>query len=315
MITNEDFHLGLGLPRSGKTLSQIEILLDEILNDIEVYSNTWINLDLPTVHLYSEFEEIAHLRNCVVHIDEICHILDPRDWASESKDVRDFFQLHGHRHVGLITNTQHISLVPKSALIEVSRYFMCEKLWNSELTRRLFPNFPWIVVNETEMTLQEIKAEENGYTFKNNFDDEDDEWTMESGSDKTIWFNKNEIMHRELNDLKKELVHWYCPKCKQRQGQVIKKEDSELYAEFDRKKGIKVKKIDDILIPSCPKHKCKLEIKESGIYDSYYEFERIEKEIVFRPYYKAVKEMPYKGRLSAAQLELKNKLESEVNIE
>lgn len=312
MITNEDFHVGLGLPRSGKTLSQIENeLLPEILAGMTVYSNTWINLELENNITYHEFEEIKHVRNCIVHMDEICHVFDPRDWQNESKEVRDFWQLHGHRHVGLITNTQHISLVPKSALIEVSRYFMCEKLWNSDMIKNIFPNFPWVVVQETELSLQEIKALDSGFIAKNySEDDDDDDMKFSSEDSKSYWFNKTKLMHRELNDLKKELIHWYCPICKQRQGELIPKNESEKYADFNEKKGWTQLLLKNELVPKCPKHKnINLEIKESGIYDSYYEFEVIEKEVEFRPFYKAIKEVPFRGRLSERQLELKNKLE------
>lgn len=316
MLTNEDFHLGLGLPRSGKTLTQIEnFVLPELLNDIVVYSNTWINLDLPNCKLYTEFEEVERVRNCIVHMDEICQVLDPRDWANESRGVRAFFQLHGHRHVGLITNTQHISLVPKSALIEVSRFFMCEKIWNTGLINSLFPNFPWIVVEETELTLTEIKAEEKGYTIKNYEDDDDLEFG--GGEANNIWFKKDKLMHRELNDIKKELIHWYCPTCKQRQGPLVGKNDSAAFADFDKRKGWKQRedlKLEQI--PRCPKHtEQNLEIKESGIYDTYFEFEVIEKEIEFKPFYKTVRQVPYRGKLSDRQAEMKRNLEDSFELE
>jgi len=56
MLTPEDFHLGLGLPGAGKSISQGENeVLPALLSGEEVYSNTWINLELENNHYYCEF--------------------------------------------------------------------------------------------------------------------------------------------------------------------------------------------------------------------------------------------------------------------
>lgn len=72
----------LGLPGSGKTLSQIEEdILNCLLDGEEVWSNTWINYIGPNLHYYrnEDFEELAPtLRNCVIVMDEIQRVLEPR---------------------------------------------------------------------------------------------------------------------------------------------------------------------------------------------------------------------------------------------
>ena len=108
-------HGRLGLTGSGKSLDQTESdILDFILDGVEVWSCYWLNIDLPNVHYFTEFEEIEDLRNAVVVFDEITDFFDPRDWENESKGVRRWFRLHRKRHLHIYFNTQDISLVAKT---------------------------------------------------------------------------------------------------------------------------------------------------------------------------------------------------------
>jgi len=150
MIQSDKFEMRLGLPGGGKTLTQNElIVLPALASGIEVYVSYWVNTNQPNYHYFSDFEEVQGVRNCVVVFDEMCHILDPRNWDKEGGSVRDFFQLHRHRHVEIYGNTQHISFIAKTALVEITKYIMCDKGFNSDIFRFLFPSFPWIVVNST----------------------------------------------------------------------------------------------------------------------------------------------------------------------
>ena len=62
----------------------------------------------------------------------------------------------------------------------------------------------------------------------------------------------------------------------------------------------------------CPKHKTtKLEIKESGIYDTDYEPKIKEKEIIFKPFCNQTVMREYKGELSENQYKNKKKMEKQ----
>lgn len=182
-INGEVCEVSLGLPGQGKTLSQTEnIVIPSLLDGIDVYVNYWINCNLENYHYFRDFEEIKDVRNCIVVFDELCHVLDPRHWDAGVSGQR-FFQLHRHRHVDIIGNTQHVSLIAKTALIEVSRFVMCEKILNGSFINLFFPKFPWLVIKELEMTLKEIKLEDSNYVLTG---DEAEEF--ETGKFHIDWF-------------------------------------------------------------------------------------------------------------------------------
>jgi len=303
MIDPDSFTIRLGLPGSCKTLSVTEdVLLPAILNGIDVYANHWLNINLPNSHYYREFCEIENVRNCIVSFDEIGHILEPRNWENESSGVRDFFQQHRHHYVQIEGNTQHLSLIAKSALIEADRFLLLEKRRYPELIKLLFDNILPLTIDISELTLKELKLRESNFKFN---DDDFDEFDL--GNQSTDYYFKHKLIHRELNNIKKELVHWYCDKCKKRQGEFIPKEKTEKFCYFDKRKGYILKSI--VIPPTCPKHKeTSLILKESGIYDTQFDIQVPEKQIYWKPFHRSLKETQYKGALSSKQIEYRNKL-------
>lgn len=307
MVNGEIFEMFLGLPGSGKTLTLNEqVVIPSLLEGVDVYVNYWVNLDLPNLHHFTEFHEIENVRNCVVVFDEIGRILDPRSWDDETSSVRDFFQQHRKRHVDIYGTTQHISLVAKSALVEVDRFIMCEKLLKDSFIYGLFPRFP-ILTMQTSMTLLEAKMEDRNYIF--NFDEEEE--TLEAGRVRVYWFWRKKLLHRELNHCKKELVHYYCPKCMQRQGVFISRDDTPYYAEFMHKKWLE---LPEKIGQTCPKHKTTiLSIRESSGYDTDYEILALEREVTWKPFAKTLVERPFRGRLTPRQVEQRTELENSNN--
>jgi hypothetical protein len=109
------FNLYTGVPGSGKTLLSIIELYEHLINGKTVYSNTWINWKGDNLHYYNDLEDIIHIRDSVLFIDEVGSIMNAREWAETPKSVRNFLQLHRHYRVDIIANTQHASFVEKSA--------------------------------------------------------------------------------------------------------------------------------------------------------------------------------------------------------
>jgi len=68
------------------------------------------------------------------------------------------------------------------------------------------------------MSLKEIKLQDSDYIIR-----DDGEEEFEVGRNSVHWFSKKKLLHPELDDIKQELIHWYCPQCEQRQGTQIKK--------------------------------------------------------------------------------------------
>jgi len=299
MIEGSVFSIRLGLPGSGKSLGLVEEdLLPHLLAGEEVWCNFWINwkgikqedgIYKQNLHFFTadEFEELVpNLRNCVLVMDEIGQVLEPRAWEQESGNIRRFFQLHRHHHVDIYGSTQDVSLVAKSAWIVVDEWILCHKLelnlldrlWNVITCRKT------IKIGYQSMTYQEIRKLTYGWE---NFIDEPEKGI--GGEIRIINYNLEKLIHEELNENKEELEHYHCEKCVGRQEK----------GEF------------------CPKHKeIKLIIKKSGMYDSDYDITVKEKAITFVAMIDSpagYRKIPYKGALSQQQTNYKQNLSNKYN--
>jgi len=303
MIEGSIFSIRLGLPGSGKSLGLVEEdLLPHLLSGEEVYCNFWINWKgikqtdgtyKQNLHFFNvdEFEELVPtLRNCVLVMDEIGQVLEPRAWENESGAIRRFFQLHRHHHVDIYGTTQDISLVAKSAWIVVDEWIMCHKQPSGILNSLI----DWLLkrksfkVGYQDMTYQEIRK--LLYGWENSIDEPDNGL---GGSIRNVTYVIEKLEHHEIDENKIELRHYYCSKCVGRQD---KTEDG-----------------------YCAKHKdIKLEVKNSGIYDSDYDLPVAEKEINFVAMIaspKGYRQIPFKGALTKNQQEYKNRLSKASNKE
>jgi len=273
-----------------------EDLLPHLLAGEEVYCNFWINWKgikqengtyKQNLHLFNaeDFEELVpNLQNCVLVMDEIGQVLEPRAWEQESGNIRRFFQLHRHHHVDIYGTTQDISLVAKSAWIVVDEWIMCHNLGNNLIDNAI----NWLLKRETikigyqDMTYQEIRKLTYGWE---NFIDNPE--TGIGGELRKRKYDLEKLYHFELNENKEEKEHWYCEQCC---GRQTPNKDGE-----------------------CPKHQgIKLIQKYSGLYDSDYDIPIKEKKISFVAMIDCpagYRKIPYKGALSPKQIKEKQNLE------
>jgi len=296
-IEGSVFSIRLGMPGSGKSLGLVEEdLLPHLLAGEEVWCNFWINWKGENLHFFSadEFEDLApKLRNCVLIMDEIGQVMEPRAWEQESGNVRRFFQLHRHHHVDIYGTTQDVSLVAKSAWIVVDEWIMCHKLENSAINRIV----DWVLgrytfrVGYQDMTYQELKKMAAGWE-----NSETDENGV-GGDIRVVVYDEKKLIHEELDDKKVELKHWRCNKCNGRQ-EIMKEE---------QRKELTSKELIPAGSNRCPKHWADQEMEEelSGMYDSDYDLPITEKEVIFIPYKKTEVMRPFKGALSDRQVQIK----------
>jgi len=300
MIEGSIFSIRLGLPGSGKSLGLVEEdLLPHLLGGEEVWCNFWINwkgiwtIDdehpegywRQNLHFFTsdEFEDLAPtLRNCVLIMDEIGQVMEPRAWEQESGNIRRFFQLHRHHHVDIYGTTQDLSLVAKSAWIVVDEWILCHKT-NKTIFGKVFDKILGRVtfrVGYQDVTYQELKKMAAGWENA----EESESGIGVGGRIRWKRYDIIKLEHEELNDNKLELEHWKCEKCNGRQ------EDLE-------KDGY------------CPKHRKEKLIKiKSGIYDSDYDLPIKEKDISFVAMIDCPagwRKIPYKGALTKEQIEKK----------
>jgi hypothetical protein len=282
MLDGTVMSIRLGLPGSGKSLGLVEEdLLPHLIAGEQVYCNFWINWKGDNLHFFNneDFEELAPtLQNCILVMDEIGQILEPRAWEQESGVIRRFFQLHRHHHVDIYGTTQDISLVAKSAWIVTDEWIMCHNLGLGWIDR--FIN--WLLKRKTvkigyqEMTYQEIKK--MSYGWENSIDNPE---SGLGGEVRIRNYNIDKLIHRELNPQKTELKYWYCAKCGSRQD---KTEDG-----------------------FCTKHREEaLQERESGMYDTDFDLPIKEKRITWQALIDCpagYRKIPYKGALSQKQID------------
>jgi len=302
----------LGKTGSGKTLIQTIDVLDRILNGEETWSSYWLNLDLPNIHYFEadDWDTIKKIRNSIILFDEVADSFDNRGWENEDSEIRKFFRYHRKRHNDIYCNTQDISLVAKTIGILVHKWYLLEKVPSNIFDELLWKWFKIGSIKATKYTLtrERLLKLANGQELGQwDFESENEEFDSlfeedEKGKVKIDHENIpiREIIRPDLNDKKIEIIHWYCQKCGQRQGEIIKKADTENIAQYDKKKKIWLPK-NEIF---CPKHKeQKLELRESGIYDTDYELPVKKQEIYLKAFIKKPidKLVEFKGNLNEEQ--------------
>lgn len=294
----------LGKTGAGKTLDEVEQkVLDFALSGVEVWVCFWVNLDLPNIHFFSEFEEVENLRNAVVVFDEITDFFDPRDWENETKGVRRWFRLHRKHHLVILFNTQDISLVAKTVGTLCHHwYFLKANDFNliRRFIRKMLGKQDDISLRLYPMTYQELKKMAVGFEVGEVMDAQ--------GLFTLVNYPLKKILHRELNDKKIEIVHRYCPKCESRQGEQIKREDISSYHYDSNARMYRLNEIE--FCPFCKTEK--LVVRESGIYDTDYELPIKEKPITFQPMIDCPagwRKIPYTGYLSDGQIRKKRQYE------
>lgn len=298
----------LGLPGAGKTLSMVEEqILPAYLNGQQILSNFWLNLK-GVKYFYTE-EDFLDFRNGVLAFDEIGQILDPYNWKNLSFNVRRYFQNHRKFHVDIFSTTQDISFIAKPARVLISEYVFSENSTSNFLNSllSLFGSSD-LSFKQRHLTFAELYLLQKGLGGSS-LVAEDDEFSHENYSEdlsfsdieqnkdipiKRVHYSFKKLIHRELDQHKIELVHYYCPVCRSRQLDRVLAEDTD-------KHFIKDKKGYSILKPIyCPAHPAQLlEARESGVYDTDYLVEpAIPEDIEFLPYVPSPKgytKIRYKG--------------------
>lgn len=274
--TNDFF---VGVPGSGKTLLAVyDYILPALIAGEQVYSSTWINWNLPNLHFVSADDfrsRIPEFVNCVLFLDEIQRILEPREWDSENGDIRALFQLHRHRHLSIVGTTQDPSLIAKSALIVVDNFIYTEKISHSLFSRLFY--------GSSSLPLQYHYLNRNQLRSVFNFFDMGQELPILDFS-RRKFISPKSLYRYDLDDFKLEYYHYYCPLCASRQLKPISIETDPF----------------QLPIPNCPKHPNQpLQIRESAMYDTDYELPPSDSsEVIWKPFRKVKVERLVESRSS-----------------
>jgi len=269
-VSDSEITIRLGKTGAGKTLIQTEInVLPALIAGQDVMACYWLNWNLPNFEYFKprDFSKVEYVCNRVIVFDEIRRSFDPRGYKDESEAFRLFVEDSRHRHNTIIGNTQDLSLVAKTFSVQTHNWSQLEKVSKTFFKRfvdKVFENEN-VCINEDFLTFQDLRKISIGFDLNMN-PDFIPSW-------ETHKFKKIDLLHRELNDFKIELVHKYCPKCRHRQGKQILKADTSLMCEifYLTPDSFPVYSLKPIAFEYCPK--CKITpliARESGMFDTDY---------------------------------------------
>lgn len=310
-FTGDMFVLFLGHVGQGKTLVMNEdYVLPALIDGQDVFSTYWVNWNTGKFHITRNPEEFVTLRNCLLAIDELADLIDKIDWERYSQAVKKFFMYHRHFFVDIVANTQSYEDIAHQPRRHISRYFMCERHFDGDLLKKIWPRFPWVTIKTYEMTKNEVMLLDKA---RIQFEDDDSVDTFKAIATMRAWYKIKNLYHFELDQYKQEYIHFYCPICNSRHGDQIPKEETGQYAVRDDRTKIWLPR-KDLELGKCPKHPDQdLTVRTSFMYDSnYLPEEKKNQPIIFKPFVMGQKLVPFRGDLTEDQQKLLKKLNNKV---
>lgn len=268
MIEGSQCVIRLGKPGSGKSLDQTLVdVLPHLLAGEDVYCCYWINWNRPNYHYfpptYQGWQSIKDITNCVHVYDEIMLVMDSRNHQNEGDDWRRYWALHRHNHQDIFANSQDVSQIAKTVGIVADDWELIVKekpglFWS--FVYKFLGTDKHVRMYKYSLSWQRIKK--LAATTELGEDDELDEEKFQR-----VVYTPDQIIRYDLEDYKVELIHSFCPKCAQRQGEQILKENTETVAKYNFKTD-EWEWLDEA--PLCPKHGIELKLRDSGLYDTDY---------------------------------------------
>lgn len=270
VYNDTEIRMRLGKTGSGKTVVQTEIdVLPALIAGQDVICCYWINWKESNFKYFKprDFSAIEKVCNHLIVFDEIRRAFDPRGFKDESESFRLFVEDSRHRHNSIVGNTQDLSLVAKTFAVQAHEWSQVQKVKKPFISLFLDKVFESesIIIEEDFLSLQDLRKISLGFD------------TYQDPDIKPVWeshrFKISDLLHRELNDHKIELVHKYCPKCRFRQGKQILAADTDKMCDLSYVSPNSFPKytLKPIAFEYCAKCKTTpLVARESGMFDTDY---------------------------------------------
>lgn len=115
-----------GLPRSGKTTVAVALARKYVAQGKDVYVNFPCKVK-GTIHIQNEWIGKYDMENGVIIIDEASIFADSRNYKKFSKDLVDFFCLHGHWNNRIILLCQIYNRVDSTIRQMAERLYLVKK--------------------------------------------------------------------------------------------------------------------------------------------------------------------------------------------
>lgn len=170
-----------GLTGSGKTWFMTRLMLNDWKNQADVYSN--FPLYFPNgnerVHRWHNLDELYHLSNGVIAIDEGQKLFDARRWGSLPISFAEKIAQHRKHYLDIYTTTQDIGHIDLRYRSNIHELFNCQSLFRIPKNDRVKPILQFIRITKKKRTVSAVddrlKFEKvnNKYFFISRF------WTKE----------------------------------------------------------------------------------------------------------------------------------------
>ena len=170
-----------GLTGSGKTWFMTRLMLNDWKNQADIYSNfpLYFPNDNERIHRWHNLDELYHISNGVIAIDEGQKLFDARRWGSLPISFAEKIAQHRKHYLDIYTTTQDIGHIDLRVRSNIHELFNCQSLFRFPKNDRVKPILQFIkitkkkrVVSATDDRLKFEKVN-NKYFFISRF------WTKE----------------------------------------------------------------------------------------------------------------------------------------
>lgn len=130
-----------GLAGSGKTFLMTRLVKKEWDRGEQIFANfpLWYDEEGKGVKRWHNLDEITHLRNGIICIDESQKMLDARRWQSLPMTFTELIAMHRHHHLELITTTQDLGHIDVRVRSNVHELYRTDTLFRFPKNQRVKP--------------------------------------------------------------------------------------------------------------------------------------------------------------------------------
>jgi hypothetical protein len=150
-----------GIPGSGKTLYLAKLVQQMLKNGEEVWSYFKCRFNDSRVKYFREIEEIQHIKNANIILDEAQIWFNAREWDKFPKALQYALQLNRHHGVDMWGATQDISQIEKQYRDKIQNFYEVYKVFGTEIRKNKMPKHPWGVFALRKMSPSEVKLAES----------------------------------------------------------------------------------------------------------------------------------------------------------
>ncbi len=130
-----------GSTGTGKTHFMSRLILKDWERGEKIYPNfpLWYDQERTGIERWHNIDEVTHLKNGIIAIDESQKILDARKWQSLPQTFTDLIAMHRHHHLDIYTTTQDLGHIDVRVRTNVHILYRTETVFRFPKNERVKP--------------------------------------------------------------------------------------------------------------------------------------------------------------------------------